>query len=222
MLKGYKQVIVALISILGGLATAFGYGIPEDTLTALSDNLVQLVGGTIAVYGAVMLILRKVTDGPMFGGKSWGQVIGDVLRALVEIVAKRGGGVGALLFAFALLNLAGCVGGAYVKPENPAQAAIYAQKLADSAEAWSTQMVNERLIHSSKGRQVQAAAREAREAAVLTRKIYAANPTMPHDALSALQAADQALRFLEQFLTDHGKPLPPREAVPDPVLTPAQ
>lgn len=113
----------------------------------------------------------------------------------------------AVVAGFAVM---GCVG-PMAKPESPAQSAVYAQKLADAAEAWSTQMLNERLIHSSMGRQVQAAAKEVRQAAVLTRQIYAANPSMPQDALSALQAADQALRFLEQFLLDYGQPLPPKE-----------
>lgn len=113
----------------------------------------------------------------------------------------------AVVAGFAVM---GCVG-PLAKPENPAQAAIYAQKLADAAEAWSTQMVNERLIHSTKGRQVQAAAREVRQAAGRARQLYAAHPQMPKDALSALQAADQALRFLEQFLLDHDQPLPPKE-----------
>ena len=67
MLTGYKTIIVGLISVLGGVLTALGYTIPEETLQSLTDSLTALVGAGMTLYGVVMVVLRMITGGPVGG-----------------------------------------------------------------------------------------------------------------------------------------------------------
>lgn len=62
MLNGYKTLAVGVASIIGGIATANGVGIDA---AALVDKVETAVGGCMAAYGIVMIVLRAVTKTPM-------------------------------------------------------------------------------------------------------------------------------------------------------------
>ena len=64
-MNGYRTIVVGLISVLGGVLTALGYTIPEETLQSLTDSLTALVGAGMTLYGIVMVVLRAVTKGPV-------------------------------------------------------------------------------------------------------------------------------------------------------------
>lgn len=65
-MKGYKTVVTGVLSIIGGLATAMGVTLDAETLQAIASNIEVVVGGGMALYGLVMIVLRKFTDSPMF------------------------------------------------------------------------------------------------------------------------------------------------------------
>ena len=64
-MNGYRTIVVGLISVLGGVLTALGYTIPEETLQSLTDSLTALVGAGMTLYGIVMVVLRMITKGPV-------------------------------------------------------------------------------------------------------------------------------------------------------------
>ena len=64
-MNGYRTIIVGLISVLGGVLTALGYTIPEETLQGLTDSLTTLVGAGMTLYGIVMVVLRSITKTPV-------------------------------------------------------------------------------------------------------------------------------------------------------------
>ena len=64
-MNGYRTIVVGLISVLGGVLTALGYTIPEETLQSLTDSLTALVGAGMTLYGVVMVVLRMITKGPV-------------------------------------------------------------------------------------------------------------------------------------------------------------
>jgi hypothetical protein len=65
-MKGYKTVVVGALSIVGGIATAMGVTLDADAMSAIAVNADLVVGGGMALYGAVMVVLRAFTDSPMF------------------------------------------------------------------------------------------------------------------------------------------------------------
>ena len=65
-MKGYRTILVGLLSMVGGLATAMGVTLDADAMKAIADNSDLVIGGGMALYGAVMVVLRAFTDSPMF------------------------------------------------------------------------------------------------------------------------------------------------------------
>lgn len=65
-MNGYKTVLVGLLSMVGGLATAMGVTLDQDAMKAIADNVDLVVGGGMALYGAVMVVLRAFTKSPIF------------------------------------------------------------------------------------------------------------------------------------------------------------
>ena len=68
-MQGYKTVITGVLSILGGIATAMGITLDAGAVSAIAENVDVVVGGGMALYGAVMIVLRAFTDSPMFNKK---------------------------------------------------------------------------------------------------------------------------------------------------------
>lgn len=110
-MQGYKTMIVAAVSLFGGLATIMGVGIPADTLAALTDSVTTLVGGAMVLSGIVTGILRLMTTTPV-GAKT-----APLENTATNTVTKEGGfaRIGMLFF---LIALAGCAG-SMVKPIEP-------------------------------------------------------------------------------------------------------
>lgn len=65
-MQGYKTVITGILSMLGGVATVMGVTLPADVVQTIAANVDLVVGGGMALYGAVMIVLRAFTDSPMF------------------------------------------------------------------------------------------------------------------------------------------------------------
>lgn len=65
-MNGYKTVLTGALSIVGGLATAMGVTLDADAMAAIAANSDLVVGGGMALYGAVMIVLRAFTDSPIF------------------------------------------------------------------------------------------------------------------------------------------------------------
>lgn len=65
-ITGYKTAIVGVLSMLGGLATMLGVTLPEGAVQTIATNVDVVVGAGIALYGAVILVLRAFTNSPMF------------------------------------------------------------------------------------------------------------------------------------------------------------
>lgn len=65
-MKGYKTVVVGVLSIVGGVATAMGVTLDADAMKAIATNIDVVVGGGMALYGGVMVVLRAFTNSPMF------------------------------------------------------------------------------------------------------------------------------------------------------------
>lgn len=65
MFKGYKTVVIGVLSMIGGLATMLGVTLDPETIQAIADNVDVVVGGGMTLYGLVMVVLRKFTDSPM-------------------------------------------------------------------------------------------------------------------------------------------------------------
>lgn len=68
-MDGYKTLIISLVSVLAGVATMSGHGFSAEQLQSLTNNLEALVGGVIAVMGAVMGVLRFISTTPVAKGK---------------------------------------------------------------------------------------------------------------------------------------------------------
>ena len=62
-----RQMIVAFISMLGGLVTMLGVDLDPATKDALVNNLEIVIGGIVTLYGIVMALLRKITTSPLVG-----------------------------------------------------------------------------------------------------------------------------------------------------------
>jgi hypothetical protein len=97
-MKGWKTLIVSIVSMVGGVLTAMGYTIEPETLTAISDSITVIVGGLMVLYGAVMVVLRAVTSTPMFDGQSVWEVL------------KRLAGIAPLMLIVPLVLFGGCAG----------------------------------------------------------------------------------------------------------------
>lgn len=65
-MKGFKTVLIGFLSMVAGLATALGVTLDPETIAAISTNADMVVGGGMALYGLVMVVLRAFTDSPMF------------------------------------------------------------------------------------------------------------------------------------------------------------
>lgn len=66
MFSGYKTILVGILSMIAGLATAMGVVLEPETLTAIVNNVEVVVGGGMTLYGLVMIVLRKFTSSPVF------------------------------------------------------------------------------------------------------------------------------------------------------------
>lgn len=64
-LTGYKTVIVAIVTLLIGLATAAGYTIPDGSRDWIVTQVDLVIGGVTALYSLVMFALRIVTYTPV-------------------------------------------------------------------------------------------------------------------------------------------------------------
>ena len=64
-MNGYKTIVTGIFSIIGGAVTAFGIDVDAETLKQLQDSVLQVVGGVIVANGLLMIILRKLTTGPL-------------------------------------------------------------------------------------------------------------------------------------------------------------
>lgn len=65
-MQGYKTVVIGLLSIVSGIATALGVTLDGEAMKAIADNTDLVIGGGMALYGAVMIVLRAFTNSPMF------------------------------------------------------------------------------------------------------------------------------------------------------------
>ena len=65
-LQGYRTVLTGALSIVGGVATAMGVTLDADAMAAIAANADLVIGGGMALYGAVMIVLRAFTNSPMF------------------------------------------------------------------------------------------------------------------------------------------------------------
>ena len=65
-MTGYRTVLTGALSIVGGIATAMGVTLDAEAMAAIAANADLVVGGGMALYGAVMIILRSFTSSPMF------------------------------------------------------------------------------------------------------------------------------------------------------------
>lgn len=65
-LQGYRTVLTGALSIVGGVATAMGVTLDADAMAAIAANSDLVIGGGMALYGAVMIVLRAFTNSPMF------------------------------------------------------------------------------------------------------------------------------------------------------------
>ena len=65
-MEGYKTIITSLLTIAFGLLGQFGVVIPPEAIAEFS-------GAIIALVGAVFMVLRLVTDGP----------VGDAIQRLL-------------------------------------------------------------------------------------------------------------------------------------------
>lgn len=65
-MQGYKTVITGALSIVGGVATAMGVTLDAEAMQAIAQNIDVVVGGGMALYGAVMIVLRAFTKSPVF------------------------------------------------------------------------------------------------------------------------------------------------------------
>lgn len=68
-MQGYKTVVTGALSIVGGIATAMGVTLDPETVATISSNIDVVIGAGMAIYGAVMIVLRAFTDSPMFKPK---------------------------------------------------------------------------------------------------------------------------------------------------------
>ena len=68
-MQGYKTLITGVLSIVGGAATAMGITLDAGAVSTIAENVDVVVGGGMAIYGAVMIILRAFTNSPMFNKK---------------------------------------------------------------------------------------------------------------------------------------------------------
>lgn len=68
-MQGYKTVVTGVLSIVGGVATAMGITLDAGAVATIAENVDVVVGGGMALYGAVMIVLRAFTDSPMFNKK---------------------------------------------------------------------------------------------------------------------------------------------------------
>ncbi len=66
MFSGYKTFVVGVLSMVGGVATMMGVTLDQEAVQAIIANVDVVVGGGMALYGAVMVILRAFTKSPMF------------------------------------------------------------------------------------------------------------------------------------------------------------
>lgn len=65
-MQGYKTVVTGVLSIVGGVATAMGVTLDADAINTIANNVDVVVGGGMALYGAVMIVLRAFTNSPVF------------------------------------------------------------------------------------------------------------------------------------------------------------
>lgn len=65
-MQGYKTVVTGILSIIGGVATAMGITLDAGAVATIAENVDVVVGGGMALYGAVMIVLRAFTNSPMF------------------------------------------------------------------------------------------------------------------------------------------------------------
>lgn len=63
-----RTMIVAGVSMLGGLFTVFQVDLTEETRTALVDNIEAVIGGVLVIYGILMAGLRAITTSPLVTG----------------------------------------------------------------------------------------------------------------------------------------------------------
>ena len=69
-MNGYKTFITGAISIISGVAMALGIEIDHEVMTGLQGHLETVIGGLMAAYGLIMIILRAFTNSPMFNKES--------------------------------------------------------------------------------------------------------------------------------------------------------
>ena len=68
-MQGYKTLITGVLSIVGGAATAMGITLDAGAVSTIAENVDVVVGGGMAIYGAVMILLRAFTHGPILNKK---------------------------------------------------------------------------------------------------------------------------------------------------------
>ena len=64
-MQGYKTLITGVLSIVGGAATAMGITLDAGAVSTIAENVDVVVGGGMAIYGAVMILLRAFTHSPI-------------------------------------------------------------------------------------------------------------------------------------------------------------
>ena len=68
-MQGYKTLITGVLSIVGGAATAMGITLDAGAVSTIAENVDVVVGGGMAIYGAVMILLRAFTNSPILNKK---------------------------------------------------------------------------------------------------------------------------------------------------------
>lgn len=59
-----RQMIAAAVSAVAGILVLFGADIDQ---VAFTDNIWQVVGGVMTLYGMVLAVFRKITKSPLVG-----------------------------------------------------------------------------------------------------------------------------------------------------------
>ena len=177
-MNGYKTIIAALMSVLGGLATMSGFTLSPEQIAEIATNLETFVGSGMVLYGVAMAGFRAITKSPMFNGKRPG---GNINSFIIP-----------LFLVGLMLSLVGCSAG--FKPDTPAEHAATAYVLIDKVAQATAQNYQAGLISADKKREIKVELIDA-VTQVQTAE-YLVVDGLPGDSVAALVVINQRLLVL--------------------------
>jgi hypothetical protein len=65
-MTGYKTFVTGGVFVVSGVATMMGVTLDAEAVKTIVENIDVVVGGIMALSGAVMMVLRAFTNSPMF------------------------------------------------------------------------------------------------------------------------------------------------------------